>query len=144
MQLSHYMHPPDQRRFIRNAHGLQERPHHCIDQVKSAIKLIINSRIIRNCSDHVKAPWTKSYRVMNLSHKSQKIPSVWKTGKIIPILIRNQVKRRTLPNRQAILEKLILPSLKENLHLAGHQHGFRKHKRTTVVGFGSSFLSLLL
>ena len=69
------------------------------------------------------------------------IPSVWKTGRIIPILKPNKPAYIGSSHRPIsllspaakILEAVLIPSITEAVNLADHQHGFRKGRSTTTA-----------
>ena len=80
-------------------------------------------------------------RLMNLSMSTLSIPSLWKIGRIIPMLKPNKSPDQSTSYRPIsllstlakLLEKLVLGPLTEHLQLAEHQHGFRKMHNTTTA-----------
>ena len=79
--------------------------------------------------------------MFNKSIYEAKIPCIWKTGKIIPLLKPNKAADKgpsyrpisLLSPAAKILEALILPFLSRAVNLANHQHGFRKGRSTTTA-----------
>ena len=77
----------------------------------------------------------------SLCVNSLKIPDMWKLGKIIPIPkpgkpinMGSSYRPITLLSPVIkVLESILLPSLKENLPMADHQHGFRTGHSTTTA-----------
>ncbi len=69
------------------------------------------------------------------------IPSIWKVARIIPLLKPGKpIDQGTsfrpvslLSPAAKILEALLLPSITASIHLADHQHGFRKGRSTTTA-----------
>jgi hypothetical protein len=69
------------------------------------------------------------------------IPSLWKTGKIIPLLKPGKPAEEGTSFRPVtilsppikILESLLLPDVTDAIQLAEHQHGFRKGRSTTTA-----------
>jgi hypothetical protein len=89
--------------------------------------------------------------IFNRALENCQIPAIWKRSHVIPL--PKPGKDATLGDSyrpvsllcpgSKILEKLILPALREHLHLASHQHGFRKYHSTTsallkIVAEGSA------
>lgn len=80
-------------------------------------------------------------RLLNLSVKTATMPSIWKTGKIIPLLKPNKQADDSKSYRPIsllspiakVLEKLILPHLSAAIKLAEHQHGFTKNRSTMTA-----------
>ena len=79
--------------------------------------------------------------IFNLSLLNTHIPSIWKTGKIIPLLKPGKPADQGTSYRPVsllcpaskILEALLLPQVNEAVNLADHQHGFRKGRSTTTA-----------
>ena len=79
--------------------------------------------------------------IYNVTINTAIIPTIWKTGKIIPLLKpKKQIDEgksyrpiSLLSPAAKILEKLILPELSEAINLKDHQHGFRKHRSTVTA-----------
>ena len=69
------------------------------------------------------------------------IPSLWKTGRIIPLLKPGKPADKgpsyrpisLLSPPAKILESVLLPEISESVHLEDHQHGFRKGRSTTTA-----------
>ena len=80
-------------------------------------------------------------KTFNLSLSMAIIPDGWKTGKIIPVPksgkplhLGSSYRPITLLSPVVkILEALILPTLKDHLPMADHQHGFRAGHSTTTA-----------
>ena len=80
-------------------------------------------------------------QIYNLCLKTSIVPSIWKQGRIIPLLkpgkpsdVGSSFRPISLLSPPAkILEALILPSLTEAVDLKDHQHGFRKGRSTTTA-----------
>ncbi len=80
-------------------------------------------------------------QIYNLCLKTSIVPSIWKQGRIIPLLkpgkpsdVGSSFRPISLLSPPAkILEALILPSLTEAIDLKDHQHGFRKGRSTTTA-----------
>ena len=80
-------------------------------------------------------------RLMNLSMSTLSIPSLWKIGRIIPILKPNKSPDQSTYYRPIsllsplakLMEKRVLGTLTEHLQLAEHQHGFRRMHSTTTA-----------
>ncbi len=79
--------------------------------------------------------------IFNLSLKNTHIPSIWISGKIIPLLKpwkpadqgKNYRPVSLLCPASKIFEALLLPQVNEAVNLANHQHGFRKGRSTTTA-----------
>ena len=80
--------------------------------------------------------------IFNLSLKTLVIPDIWKTGRVVPLLKSGKPSDRGDSYRPIsllspvvkTLEALLLPSLRDHLELATHQHGFRSlHSTTTAL-----------
>ena len=79
--------------------------------------------------------------IYNKCMSSSIIPSIWKTGRIIPLLKPAKPADQgtsfrpvtILPPPVKILEALLLPAVNESIQLADHQHGFRKGRSTTTA-----------
>ena len=80
-------------------------------------------------------------QLFNTTINTSIIPSIWKTGKIIPLLKpgkpidegKSYRPISLLSPAAKILEKLILPELSAAVDLQDHQHGFRKHRSTVTA-----------
>ena len=80
-------------------------------------------------------------KIYNKSVNNSIIPSLWKTGKIIPLLKPGKPADQGKSYRPVsilsppakILESLLLPYVTESIKLADHQHGFRKGRSTTTA-----------
>lgn len=78
---------------------------------------------------------------INLLLSSLGIPSLWKVGRVIPIIKLNKPVDQSKSYRQIsllspvakLLESLLLPTMTDHLTLAFHQHGFRKGHSTTTA-----------
>lgn len=78
-------------------------------------------------------------RIFNLSVERCDIPGIWKSSCIVPLPKPGKDPAMGSSYRPVsllcpavkVLEKLLLPHLKEHLPLANHQHGFRKGHSTT-------------
>ena len=76
--------------------------------------------------------------IFNLSLKHSALPAIWKTSVIIPLLKPKKPADESTSYRPVsllcpaikILERLILPTLTENLPIPDIQHGFRKNHST--------------
>ena len=119
-----------------------------VDQTAAAIKKSKNSKalgpdglsplMLKNLGYNALKFLTNIY---NRCLKTSTIPSVWKTGRIIPILkpgkpsdIGSSYRPISLLSPAAkILEALVLPYLTATIKLASHQHGFRKGHSTTTA-----------
>lgn len=79
--------------------------------------------------------------LLNLSLETLKIPQVWKTARIVPLLKPGKNSDQAKSYRPIsllspvakLLEKLLLPAFTDNIELADHQHGFRKNHSTTTA-----------
>ena len=79
--------------------------------------------------------------IFNISLNTSNIPDIWKTSKIIPLLKPNKPSDDSGSYRPVsllcpgikILERLILPTLKENLPVPDIQHGFRSQHSTVTA-----------
>ena len=78
------------------------------------------------------------------------IPALWKTGRIIPLLkpgkptdVGSSYRPISLLSPLAkVLESILLPEITESIHLARHQHGFRKgHSTTTALHNINNFIT---
>ena len=75
----------------------------------------------------------------NLSVATAEVPSIWKSALVLPILKPGKPSGKGPSYRPVsllcpavkILERLLLPSLKEHLLPSPHQHGFRQRHSTT-------------
>ena len=80
-------------------------------------------------------------KIFNRCLNSLEIPDMWKLGKIIPLLKPGKPSNQGSSYRPItllspvvkVLESLLLPTLRENLPLADHQHGFRAGHSTTTA-----------
>ena len=80
-------------------------------------------------------------KLFNTTINTAIIPSIWKTGKIIPLLKpgkpidegKSYRPISLLCPAAKILEKLILPEVSAAVDLQDHQHGFRKHHSTATA-----------
>lgn len=79
---------------------------------------------------------------INISLGSLVVPNIWKTARVIPLLKPGKPADEASSHRPIsllspiakIIEKLIAPSINNNIKLASHQHGFRKcHSTTTAL-----------
>lgn len=79
--------------------------------------------------------------LVNTSMRTMQIPNIWKVGRIIPLpkpgKPANQGKSyrpiSLLSPIAKLMEKLMLPTLNENLVSSQHQHGFRKGRSTVTA-----------
>ena len=79
--------------------------------------------------------------IYNLSVNNSHIPSVWKTGRIIPLIKPGKPSDKgpsfrpisLLSPLAKILESVLLPLISQAVVLEDHQHGFRKGKSTTTA-----------
>ena len=79
--------------------------------------------------------------IYNMSVNTAIIPSIWKTGRIIPLLKPGKAADKgpsyrpvsLLSPPSKILEALLLPYVSESIDLADHQHGFRKGRSTLTA-----------
>ena len=77
--------------------------------------------------------------LFNLSLSTCRIPQIWRTATVIPILKPGKPNNQGSSYRPIsllspaikVLERLVLPSLSQHLPIAPHQHGFRKQHSTT-------------
>ena len=117
-------------------------------QTKEAIKKSKSSKalgpdeispiMLKHLGDHGMRFLTE---MINKSIYEAKIPCIWKTGKIIPLLKPNKAADKgpsyrpisLLSPAAKIMEALILPHLSSAVNLAEHQHGFRKGRSTTTA-----------
>ncbi len=114
-------------------------------QVKEAIKASKNSKAIG--PDGISPIMLKHLgekgveylaTLINIAINTSIIPSIWKVGKIIPLLKpgksidegKSYRPISLLSPAAKILEKLILPEVSAAVDLQDHQHGFRKHRST--------------
>ena len=80
-------------------------------------------------------------KIYNLSMRTGLIPDIWKSSVIIPLLKPNKASSESNSYRPVsllcpaikILERLILPTLTENLQIPEFQHGFRKNHSTVTA-----------
>ena len=80
-------------------------------------------------------------KLFNTTINTAIIPSIWKTGKIIPLLKpgkpidegKSYRPISLLCPAAKILEKLILPEVSAAVDLQDHQHGFSKHHSTATA-----------
>ena len=80
-------------------------------------------------------------KIFNLSMTTSDIPDIWKKSVIIPLLKPNKPSDESDSFRPVsllcpaikILERLLLPSLTENLNIPVFQHGFRKDHSTVTA-----------
>ena len=81
-------------------------------------------------------------KIFNLSVHNSEIPDIWKQSFVIPLLKPGKDKGESNSYRPVsllcpaikILERLILPSLQENLPIPDFQHGFRQlHSTVTAL-----------
>jgi len=117
------------------------------DQVVKAIKKAKNSKALG--PDNISPIMLKHIgqngimfltEIYNNSVNTAIIPSLWKTGRIIPLLKPGKKADQGASYRPIsllspaakILESVLLPVISESVTLAPHQHGFRK-KRSTVT-----------
>ena len=118
------------------------------NQVKEAIKASKNSKAVG--PDGISPIMLKHLgsnghdflaNLFNTTINTSIIPSIWKTGKIIPLLKpgkpidegKSYRPISLLCPAAKILEKLILPEVSAAVKLQDHQHGFRKHHSTTTA-----------
>ena len=79
--------------------------------------------------------------VFNLSMTTSIVPDIWKTSTIIPLLKPGKDASESKSYRPVsllcpaikVLERLILPTLDENLPVPDYQHGFRKFHSTVTA-----------
>ena len=80
--------------------------------------------------------------IFNLSMSTSQIPAIWKTSTIIPLLKPKKPSDESSSYRPVsllcpsikVLERLVLPALKEHLPVPDIQHGFReKHSTVTAL-----------
>ena len=79
--------------------------------------------------------------IFNISLNKSTIPSIWKTSLIIPLLKPNKPSEDSGSYRPVsllypaikILERIILPTLTENLPVPDIQHGFRSQHSTVTA-----------
>ena len=79
--------------------------------------------------------------IYNFSVNNSMIPSIWKTGRIIPLLKPGKPPEEGTSLRPVsllcppakTLEALLLPYINEAIPLADHQHGFRKGRSTITA-----------
>ncbi len=79
--------------------------------------------------------------IYNYSVNKAEIPSIWKTGRIIPLLKPGKPPEEGTSLRPVsllcppakTLEALLLPYINESIPLEDHQHGFRKGRSTTTA-----------
>ncbi|MCP3663852.1 MAG: hypothetical protein GY696_15400, partial [Gammaproteobacteria bacterium] len=79
--------------------------------------------------------------IFNKCLEECKIPNIWKTGKIIPLLKPGKPADKGSSYRPVsllspaikILEALLFPAVTEAVQLADHQHGFRKERSTCTA-----------
>lgn len=79
--------------------------------------------------------------IFNLSVNTSIIPSIWKIGRIIPLLKPGKAADlgpsyrpiSLLSPAAKILEAILLPQVSEAIDLQHHQHGFRKNRSTTTA-----------
>ena len=77
--------------------------------------------------------------VFNLSVATAEVPSIWKTAIVIPVLKPGKPANKGTSYRPIsllcpavkVLERLLLPTLKEHLTPSSTQHGFRSQRSTT-------------
>ncbi len=119
-----------------------------VEQTANAIKKSKNSKalgpdglspvMLKNLGPNALKFLTNIY---NRCLETTTIPSIWKTGRIIPILkpgkpadAGSSYRPISLLSPAAkILESVILPSITTAVDLANHQHGFRKGHSTTTA-----------
>ena len=79
--------------------------------------------------------------IFNVCIKTSKVPTIWKTAKIIPLLKPGKPADKgpsyrpvsLLSPAAKTLEALLLPLVNAAVQLADHQHGFRKNRSTTTA-----------
>ena len=129
--------------------SLDDAPAFTAEQTLSAIKRCKPSKAIGPdgiSSLHVKhlGPYGIRYltQIFNLSVRKCKIPSIWKSSIIVPLLKPGKPANDSKSYRPVsllcpaikILERLLLPILTEQLSIPDHQHGFRKlHSTVTAL-----------
>lgn len=80
-------------------------------------------------------------RLFNISVNQSQIPTIWKVGRIIPLLKPGKPADQgssyrpisLLSPAAKILEAILLPEISSSLNLADHQHGFRKGRSTLTA-----------
>ena len=80
-------------------------------------------------------------RLFNISVNQSQIPTIWKVGRIIPLLKPGKPSDQGTSYRPIsllspaakILEAILLPEISKSLNLADHQHGFRKGRSTLTA-----------
>ncbi len=136
------------RHTIRNLKKIQEQDPTVtitIQQTAAAIKKSKNSKALG--PDGLSPIMLKNLgltfltNIYNLCLLTSTIPSVWKIGRIIPILkpgksadLGPSYRPISLLSPAAkILEAVLLPSITDDVNLVDHQHGFRKGRSTTTA-----------
>ena len=79
--------------------------------------------------------------IYNACIQTSTIPSIWKTGRIIPLLKPGKATDKgpsyrpisLLSPPAKILEAVLLPEIRDAIELADHQHGYRKGRSTTTA-----------
>ena len=138
------------RRLLRQTRKTtSDRPIHIsTDQVRKAIKKSKNSKavgphelspiMLKHIGDHGISYLANIY---NSVLKSSTIPSLWKVGKIIPLLKPNKPADQGTSFRPIsllsppakTLESIILSEIQQSITLAPHQHGFRSGRSTQTA-----------
>ena len=80
-------------------------------------------------------------KLFNISVNQSQIPTIWKVGRIIPLLKPGKPSDQGTSYRPIsllspaakILEAILLPEICTSLNLADHQHGFRKGRSTLTA-----------
>ena len=141
--------PSAQRPLLRNLRSLDLwNPNFSAEDVARAVKASNNSKALGPdliAPIHLKKLGVHGYsylaNIFNASLSTCKIPTVWKTGKVIPIAkpgkpVSDSASYRPislLSPAAKILESLLLPLLAPHLPLKEHQHGFCKGRSTTTA-----------
>ena len=115
------------------------------EQVKSAIKAMINSKAIALdgiSTLHLKhfRPKIRSYLacLISMSLSTGRIPAIWKTSMIIPLQKPASEPSSYRPVSiispiARLAEKIVQEQIVENAELPGEQHGFRKGYSTSTA-----------
>ena len=146
----HHKSSKDTRKIINNIkkNTLEDHVSYTPQQVTEAIKKSKNSKAIGPdglSNLHLKHLGEKGLQylthIFNLSIKESKIPDIWKSSVIIPLLKPGKDPCESNSYRPVsllcpsikILERLILPTLNEHLNIPDHQHGFRQMHSTVTA-----------
>lgn len=128
--------------------NLNDHPTHTAEQTKEAIKQSKSSKALgpdKISNLHLKhlGPNGISYltKIFNLSSSTCKIPAIWKSSIIIPLPKPGKDPDDSKSYRPVsllcpaikILERLLLPTLTNNLELPDFQHGFRSDHSTVTA-----------